>query len=153
MEPADYAVERIGSVRSILSFQFGRDAADALMDGSYAIGKFPYWKIMKDNPQNPKEKIQLGMLTPERGMISLTIEGAEMIAGLGKNVVEMTDFEMKGNLFAVGVLNADPGIRPGDEAIVTLNGSVEAVGVAVMSGREMVDLKRGIAVKIRHKRK
>ncbi|MDR2699184.1 MAG: queuine tRNA-ribosyltransferase containing PUA domain protein, partial [Candidatus Methanoplasma sp.] len=104
-------------------------------------------------PQNPKEKVQLGMLTPERGMISLTVEGAEIIAGTGKNIVEMTDFEMKGNLFAIGVLSADPGIRPGDEAIVMLNGNVEAVGVAMMSGREMVDLKRGIAVKIRHKKK
>ncbi|MCL2295555.1 MAG: DUF5591 domain-containing protein [Methanomassiliicoccaceae archaeon] len=152
-EPADYSIERIGSVRSILSFQFGREAADALMGGSsYAIGKFPYWKIMRDDPRS-KDKVQLGMLTPERGMISLTVEGAEIIAGVGKNTVEMTEFEMKGNLFAVGVVNADPGIRPGDEAIVTLKGDVVAVGVAMMSGREMVDLKRGIAVKIRHKRK
>ncbi|MDR2698335.1 MAG: DUF5591 domain-containing protein [Candidatus Methanoplasma sp.] len=153
MEPADYAIERIESVRSILSFQFGRDVADALMNGSYAIGKFPYWKILRDDPQNPKEKVQLGMLTPERGMISLTAEGADIVAGTGKNIVEMTDFEMKGNLFAIGVLNADPGIRPGDEAIVMLSGNVTAVGVAMMSGREMADLRRGIAVKIRHKRK
>ncbi|MCL1810985.1 MAG: DUF5591 domain-containing protein [Methanomassiliicoccaceae archaeon] len=153
MEPADYAVERIESVRSILMFQFGKEAADALMDGStYAIGKFPYWKIIRDDPGS-KEKIQMGMLTPERGMISLTMEGAEVVARIGKNIVEMTDFEMKGNLFAVGVLNADKDLRPGDEAIVMLNGEVAAVGVAMMSGREMVDLKRGIAVKVRHKKK
>ena len=153
MEPADYSVERIESVRSVLTFQFGQDAADALMSGgSYAIGKFPYWKILRDDPDSG-EKVQLGMLTPERGMISLTAEGAEIVAATGKNTVEMTDFEMKGNLFAVGVLNADPGIRPGDEAVVTLGGNVAAVGVAMMSGREMVDLRRGIAVKIRHKKK
>ncbi|MCL2032928.1 MAG: DUF5591 domain-containing protein [Methanomassiliicoccaceae archaeon] len=153
MEPADYSVERIGSVRSILAFQLGQEAADALMsDGSYAIGKFPYWKILRNSPDG-KDKIQLGMLTPERGMVSLTIEGAEIIAGTGKNIVEMTDFEMKGNLFAVGVKDADPGLRPGDEAVVTLNGNVIAVGVAMMSGKEMADLKRGIAVKVRHKRK
>ena len=152
MKPVDYSIERIGSVRSILTFQFGSEVADSLMgNGSYSIGKFPYWKILRDGPGG--EKIQLGMLTPERGMISLTIEGAEIVASTGKNTVEMTDFEMKGNLFAVGVLNADPGIRPGDEAIVTLGGNVVAVGVAMMSGREMVDLKRGIAVKIRHKKK
>ena len=153
MEPADYAVERIETVRSILAFQFGRETADVLMgNGSYAVGKFPYWKIMRDVPES-KDKIQLGMLTPERGMISLTVEGAEIAAATGKNIVEMMDFEMKGNLFAIGVQNADPGIRPGDEAIVVLNGEVVAVGVAMMSGREMVDLKRGIAVKIRHKKK
>jgi archaeosine synthase len=153
MEPVGYDVERIGSVRSILTFQLGQDTADALMDnGSYAIGKFPYWKIMRDDPDS-KEKIQLGMLTPERGMISLTIEGAEIVADLGKNIVEMTDFEMKGNLFAVGVVKADPRIRQGDEAVVTMNGNVVAVGVAMMSGREMTELRRGIAVKIRHKKK
>jgi len=150
MKPVDYSVERINSVRSILTFQFGQEIADALMDGSYVIGKFPYWKIFRDDPAT-KEKKQLGMFTAERGMLSLTIEGAEIIAGLEKNIVEMNDFEMKGNLFAVGVMNADPMIRPGDESIIVLNGKVVAVGVALMSGREMVDLKRGIAVKVRHK--
>lgn len=151
MEPVDYSIERIESVRSVLRFQFGSDAADALMgEGCYAIGKFPYWKIMKDEG---REKIQIGMLTPERGMISLTIEGAEILAGLNMNTVEMTEFEMKGNLFAVGVVNADPNLRVGDEAIIKMNGEVVAVGVAMMSGKEMVELKRGIAVKVRHKKK
>ena len=153
MEPVGYLAERNGAVRSILNFQFGPDIADSLMaDGSYAIGKFPYWKILRDIPES-KEKIQIGMFTPERGMLSLTIEGAEIVAGSGKNIVEMTDFEMKGNLFAVGVVKADLNIRIGDEAIIMLNGVVVAVGVAMMSGREMTDLKRGIAVKVRHKKK
>ncbi|MDR1405306.1 MAG: DUF5591 domain-containing protein [Candidatus Methanoplasma sp.] len=154
MEPVGYSAERIELMRSVLTFQFGLDTADAIMgDGSYAIGKFPYWKIMRDGPDGRGDKIQLGMLTPERGMVSLTMEGAEIVSGLGRHTVEMTDFEMKGNLFAVGVLNADSSIRPGDEAVVTLGGETAAVGVAMMSGREMMDLKRGIAVKIRHKKK
>ena len=65
----------------------------------------------------------------------------------------MVDFELKGNLFAVGVTSADSGIRIGDEAVVMCNGEVRGVGVAMMSGKEMCDLKRGIAVKIRHKAK
>ncbi|MDR0887995.1 MAG: DUF5591 domain-containing protein [Candidatus Methanoplasma sp.] len=153
MQTVDYGVDRTGLVRSMVAFQFGTEAADILMDANtYAIGKFPYWKIIRENPENRKEKIQLGMLTAERGMVSLTIEGAEVLAGK-YNTVEMTDFEMKGNLFAVGVVSADPKIRIGDEAIVTLNGKVKGVGVAAMSGKEMLDLKRGIAVKIRHKPK
>jgi len=153
MEPVGYLVERNEAVRSILNFQFGQDVADALMSGgSYAIGKFPYWKILRDVPSS-KEKIQLGMFTAERGMLSLTIEGAEIVAEIGKNIVEMTDFEMKGNLFAIGVVKADPNMRIGDEAVIMLNGEVVAVGVALMSGREMTELKRGIAVKVRHKKK
>ena len=60
---------------------------------------------------------------------------------------------MKGNLFAIGVMKADPSIRIGDEAIIMLNGKVKAVGVAMMSGREMMELNRGIAVRVRHKSK
>jgi Queuine tRNA-ribosyltransferases, contain PUA domain len=151
MEPLDYLIERRENMRSLLSFQFGKEGADVLMKDSYAIGKFPYWKLIWENPEKRTEKIQAGMLTPERGMLSLTLEGAEILSSTGYNLVEMTDFELKGNLFAVGVVKADPDIRIGDEAIITLNGRVMAVGVAMMSGTEMTELKRGIAVKIRHK--
>ena len=153
MEPLDYLIERRENMRSLLSFQFGKDAADTLMKDSYSIGKFPYWKLLWENPDKKTEKVQLGMLTPERGMLSLTLEGAEILAPGGYPTVEMTDFELKGNLFAVGVVDSDPGIRIGDEAIITLNGKVVAVGVAMMSGREMKEARRGIAVKIRHKTK
>ena len=147
MKGVDYPTDRTETIRSVLTFQFGEEIADVLMDDkTFGMGKFPYWKIMRD-------KVQLGMMTAERGMISLTLEGAELLAPTGHHVVEMTDFELKGNLFAVGVVKADPDIRIGDEAIVTLNGKVKAVGVAMMSGREMTELKRGIAVRIRHKSK
>ena len=150
MEPVDYLVERNELFRSVLEFQFGREAADALMEGNtYAVGKFPYWKLIREE----KGKIQLAMTTPERGMASLTLDGACILAGLGMNVVEVMDFEMKGSLFAVGVVDADPGIRIGDEAIAVCGGEVRGVGVAMMCGREMRDLKRGVAVKIRHRSK
>jgi len=150
MEPVGYLVERNELFRSVLEFQFGREAADALMDGNtYAVGKFPYWKLIREE----KGKVQLAMTTPERGMASLTLDGAAILAGLGMNVVEVMDFEMKGSLFAVGVVDADPGIRIGDEAIAVCGGEVRGVGVAMMCGREMRDLKRGVAVKIRHRSK
>jgi len=139
-----YNIERTETMRSILSFQFGPDAADMIMEGSHVTGKFPYWKIFRG-------KDQIGMLTPERQMVSFTIEGAEILSSSGINKVEMNDFEIKGNLFAVGVTDADDSIRVGDEVVITLNGKVKAVGVAQMSGREMKDLSRGIAVKVRHR--
>ena len=149
MEPVGYLQERNDYVRSVLSFQFGDEVRDAIMDqDTYAIGKFPYWKIIREKDGR---KVQLGMMTPERGMVSLTLEGAEIVAGLGRNTVEIQDFEIKGNLFAVGVVAADPSIRIGDEAIFVCNGQVRGVGVAEMCGREMTELRRGIAVKVRHK--
>ncbi len=143
----DFSTDRKETMRSVLKFQFGKDVADTLIDENTTVtGKFPYWKIIRDD-------VQLGMMTADRGMVSLTFEGAELIAPLGHYTVEMTDFELKGSLFAVGVTAADEKIRIGDEAIVMLNGKVKAVGVAMMSGREMVELNRGVAVKIRHKQK
>lgn len=152
MEPVDYLVDRNALARNLLEFQFGREVSDLLMDeNTYAIGKFPYWKYIREDPDDRKRKVQIGMMTPERGMVSLTLEGAEIVAPTGHGVVEMTDFELKGNLFAVGVIGADPSIRIGDEAIIVCGGKVRGVGVAMMCGREMTDLKRGIAVKVRHK--
>ena len=143
----NYGEDRRETVRSVLGFQFGNDVAEAIMEnGTVCIGKFPYWKIIRDN-------VQLGMMTAERGMISLTLDGAKILASMNRNVVEMMDFELKGNLFAVGVVKADPSIRIGDEAVIVLNGVVKGVGVAMMSGREMTELSRGIAVRIRHKSK
>lgn len=152
MDPVDYLVDRNNLARGLLEFQFGRDIADLLMDeNTYAIGKFPYWKFIREDPGDRKKKTQLGMMTPERGMVSLTLEGAEVLAEAGYATVEIMDFELKGNLFAVGVIRADPRIRIGDEAIIVCDGQVRGVGVAMMCGREMTDLKRGIAVKVRHK--
>lgn len=149
METVDYLVDRNNLARGLLEFQFGRDIADLLMDGdTYAIGKFPYWKFIREVDG---KKIQMGMMTPERGMVSLTLEGAEVLAKAGYATVEIMDFELRGNLFAVGVVRADPRIRIGDEAVIVCNGEVRGVGVAEMCGREMTDLKRGIAVKVRHK--
>lgn len=154
MEPVDYLIDRNNQMRNVLEFQFGKDAADILMDeNTYAIGKFPYWKLMREDPQDRSKKVQLGMVTPERGMLSLTLDGAKILAEHGFNKVEIMDFELKGNLFAVGVVSADPKIHVGDEAIAVCNGEVRGVGVAFMCGREMTDVKRGIAVKIRHKTK
>jgi Queuine tRNA-ribosyltransferases, contain PUA domain len=146
LKDRSYMIDRMETMRSILSFQFDPDAADIIMDGSHVTGKFPYWKIING-------KTQIGMLTPERQMVSFTTEGAEILARNKINTVEMLDFELKGNVFAVGVSNADRSIRIGDETVVTMNGNVKAIGVAHMSGKEMMDMKRGIAVKVRHKSK
>lgn len=145
VEKASRAQDRVEMLRSIARYQFG-PGSGVLLDDATVVGKYPYLKVMDG-------KVQLAMLTPERGMLSLTMEGAERIVGHGLGWVEMGDFDLSGSLFAVGVQDADPGLRPGDEAVLLRNGEVEGVGVAVMSGAEMADSRRGEAVKVRHKRR
>ena len=65
----------------------------------------------------------------------------------------MGDFDLSGNLFAVGVSEADSRIRAGDEVAIVRNGELEGVGVAAMSGEEMAQSRRGEAVRVRHKKK
>jgi archaeosine synthase len=92
------------------------------------------------------------MLTGYRGMVSLTLDGGQVIAGEGAYCVEIEDFVPKGNLFAIGVERASSEIRIGDDVAVVHEGDVRAVGVAVMTPKEMGLAERGQAVHIRHVR-
>ncbi len=145
MEKVPRAIDRREAMRSAAIFQFG-NGGGPLLEGCSIVGHYPYLKIMNGNTQR-------GMLTPERGMISLTMEGGEVLMKERVNIVEMGNFDLTGNLFAVGVERADPSIREGDEVLILRDGNLEGVGVAMMSAEEMSSVKRGEAVRVRHKRK
>lgn len=145
VEKVPRAVDRVELLRSQARYQFGPEG-EALLDGCTVAGKYPYLKFLRGN-------IQLGMLTPERGMLSLTMDGGAVLLEKGIHTVQMGDFDLGGNLFAVGVTGADDRIRAGDEVAIVRNGELEGVGVAAMSGQEMVQSRRGEAVRVRHKRK
>ena len=145
----DWNSDRKETVRSALAYQFGPEAADALLEGrTTAMGKYPYWKVMREIDG---KKCQLCMMSAERGMFSLGPDGARILMDMGLNLVEtVDDFEVKGSLFAVGIKTADRRIREGDEAIIVHDGKFKGVGVATMCGLEMEQAKRGVAVKVRH---
>jgi len=124
-------------------FQFGSPGVD-LVKGSVIKGSYPDLKIIKNDKQ-------VGMLAGYRGMISLTVEGGKILAPKRKYFVEIDDFKLKGDVFAVGVLDADPDVRIGDDVIILHKNVLKGVGVAVMSRDEMMESKKGVAVKVRHK--
>jgi archaeosine synthase len=138
------AEDRVQTMSSVARFQFGA-SGEELVKGTTIVGQYPYSRIMC-------ERTQLGMLTPERGMISLTMEGAERLLPKSVNLVRIGEFELTGNVFAVGVEEANPGIRAGDEVLVIRKDKLVGVGVAAMCGEEMKDSRKGEAVRIRHKR-
>jgi archaeosine synthase len=140
-----FPVERASTMAAVARFQFG-EGGESLLEGCNVSGNYPYSRISRGSAQ-------MGLLTPERGMISLTLDGAERIASKGLCHVEIEDFDLMGNLFAKGVKKVDPIIRIGDEAIIMRNGMVEGVGIANMSAAEMTASERGEAVRVRHKRK
>jgi len=132
------------NMRLLASYQFGEKIADELLSNCIIQGKYPYQKIMDHSTQ-------LGMITEERGMISLTLQGAERLAAAEHYWADIySDFTLKGSVFAPGIKDADPSIRIGDDVIIRKNKGVCAVGVALMNGREMNESNYGEAVKVRH---
>jgi archaeosine synthase len=112
----------------------------------------PFVKLVRKEADG--HEVQLAMTTPERGVLSLTLDGARILARHGRKRVRIGDFRPKGtsSLFAVGVEGADPDVREGDEVVVVHGDGddVRAVGVARMSAEAMTHLKRGVAVTLRH---
>jgi len=132
-------------IEALATYQFGKKIAENLLKDTLIKGKYPYQKILKEN-------IQLGMITKERGLISLTINGAERLLDFNKYWVEIfDDFTLIGSVFAPGIKNVDSEIRIGDEVIVIKNNKLVAVGVAQMNGEEMKESNHGEAVKVRHR--
>ncbi len=123
-------------------FQFG-PKGKKLVEGSTIKGRYPRYKILDG-------KTQRGMLVPERGLISLTLDGASILFEDGVNIVEIDDFRPKGTVFAAGVRKADNGISPEDECIIIHGDELRGVGKAVMPGIEMEFADKGAAVEIRH---
>lgn len=127
---------------SIVRFQFGEAACSAFAETTVE-GRWPEVRMLKDG-------VQLGALAYPRGMISLTLDGAEAISRSNCYCVEIDDFTPKGNLFAVGVEDATDDVRIGDDVAVRHEADVRAVGVARMCAVEMRSAQRGEAVHIRH---
>ncbi len=126
---------------ALARFQFG-DSGEKLVESAEFRGRYPAIKIIRDGTQ-------LAMLT-ERGLLSLTLDGGRVLSQSNVYCVEIDDFYPQGSVFAVGVSDADAGIRIGDDVVVRRGQDVRAVGVAEMPGKEMIESERGVAVRVRH---
>ena len=136
------------TLRATADYQFGRGAGIALIpDAAHIRGKLYRTVLCQIENQ------QTCAFVAENGILSLTLEGGRRIQPLDRYWVRYEGKTLKGgSLFAIGVNEADPGIRPGDEVIITnTDGQVLAVGRSEMSGREMCEFRKGRAVSIRHK--
>lgn len=68
----------------------------------------------------------------------------------GKFLVEIDNFKPTSNVYSVGVLNATNDIRPESEVVLHHKGEVKGVGIAKMPYDAMMELKKGVAVKVRN---
>jgi archaeosine synthase len=143
LDPVEPDRRVLADLTALARYQFG-EAGEALTGDASVRGRAPWLKIDDATGE------QLAMHVPERGLLSLTMEGGRRLAEEGAYWVEIEDFQPEGSVFAVGVTDADERVRVEDDVVVAHDGHVRAVGRACMPGAEMVELERGEAVRGRH---
>ncbi|MBN1785066.1 MAG: pseudouridine synthase [Candidatus Bathyarchaeota archaeon] len=147
--------DALQKIRSVADYQFGRNTGKKLFPDTVKIvyskntGKIRYIHLQEE---------LLATLRPTTGLLILTVAGAKHFIREVNPLrcwVKVDDdaepFVMKGrSAFAKHVIDADPTIRPNTEVIVINKKSkVLAVGRAVLTGTEMKQFNRGMAVRVR----
>jgi len=142
-------------IRGVVNYQFGGDVGGRLFPDGV---KITYSKRTGRVRCVYLDGRLLATLRPADGLFSLTVFGAERLVSILERprlrVVVMDDvraFVLDGrDVFSKHVVAADEGIRVGEEVVVTdRDDKVLAVGKALLTGREMLVFKRGVAVKVR----
>jgi len=139
--------QKSGIVIAMADFQVGIGAGSELMTSKAGerlkiTGKFPFHILSAD-------KEVLARIVPQYGLLTFTLNGARRITNLRSSYkVEIGDFVPRGSILAPGVVNADPQIRVNDE-VVFCGDKAFGVGRAKMSGWEMVQSRKGVAVQVR----
>lgn len=148
-------MDALRKIRSVADYQFGREAGTKLFPDTIRIvyskntGKIRHIHLGKE---------LLATLRPTTGLFVLTLAGAKRLVREVKPLrcwVKVHDdaepFVSKGrSAFAKHVIDADAEIRPNEEVIViNTKNEVLAVGRALLSGKEMKEFSRGMAVRVR----
>ena len=147
--------ETFARIRAIADYQLGRSAGEALFPNRV--------RVVFSRRTGRIRHIYLGgrllaTLRPKDGLFSLTLAGAKrLLRGVDPPRLwvrvsnDVASFVADGkSVFAKHVVAADSEIRPEEEVMVLdEDGRLLAVGRAVLTGREMLAFKRGVAVKVR----
>ena len=141
-------------VRVLADYQFGKNTGEALFPDSCRFitsRRGGVRQVMLDGRR-------LATLRAHDGRLTLGLAGSERLSRIidppGYRVVIMDDVSpyiaAGKSVFARHVLDADPALQAGDEVlVVTGDGTLQAVGSAVLSGREMCRSGFGVAVQVR----
>ena len=139
--------KKVSMLKAMADYQFGIGAGSELISRKEGekikiSGKFPAYKLSVHGEV-------LARIVSEYGLLTLTLKGARRIERfLTAYTVHIGDFLPKGSILAPGVVNADEQIRVNDE-VIFVGEKAFGVGRAKMSGWEMVESRRGVAVDVR----
>jgi 7-cyano-7-deazaguanine tRNA-ribosyltransferase len=145
----------LARVRAVADYQFGKGAADLLLDGQVELKKSETTGKIR-NVLVDKEHV-LSMRAND-GFFTLRPPGAVRLkkgfAAPKLRVVVKDDaipFNREGkNVFSAFVQECDPEVRPMDEVLVVdSSDELVALGRALLTREEMLAFRSGIAVKVR----
>ena len=154
-EPAYSKREREhNTVRAVADVLIGDGAGDELFDEIRTTGRYPKLQVRTGDDTGGRDGEpgeQLATMVPQYGTLSFTLAGARrwVESDAPTRRVDIDGFVPQGSVLAPGVIDADEGIRVGDEVVIE-GPRAFAVGRAEMTGPEMAESTRGIAVAVRH---
>ncbi len=122
--------------RCMSEYQFGIEM------GGIVKGKYPKLELYDKD-------FKVARIDTKYGMLDIYLPFAEKLIEERKYYVRIDEFEPKGSIFAVGILEADYSIRPND-IFVFENSEYIGIAQALMSGREMIE-GEGIAGNVRRR--
>jgi archaeosine synthase len=134
--------EKIMKLRALCDFQFGKGAWKHLLGESPKLKGF---QVYADGEL-------IATVNRYTGLLALSLSGGEKILSFGRYIVELSFNPMTSSLFCVGIKKADTLIRPHDEVVVTYEKVLRGVGRALLNGEEMERAKKGLGIKLRHRR-
>ncbi|ESP88785.1 archaeosine synthase subunit alpha [Candidatus Halobonum tyrrellensis] len=141
------------TVRAIADYMLGDGAGDDLFGDIATTSRYPKLQVRDPDGTDADGSggEQLATMVPTYGVLAFTLAGARrwVESDAPTKRVEIDGFVPQGSVLAPGVVDADAGVRVGDEVVVE-GPRAFAVGRAEMSGPEMADSTRGIAVAVRH---
>ena len=136
----DRTYRYFNGIRKVFDFYFGAGAGEAVLPENGMVKGSKMLRLFVEDQQTG---------TFKDGVVSVTPFGMQRIYDSLKSYWVKVDFELRGDVFAVGVDEADERIRPDDIVGIIRDERVVGVGKAVLSGEEMVNAKKGVAVKVR----
>ena len=126
----------------IAEYQFG-SWISKYMEGCKIVKNYNSEMLVKDGKPVLVFNEMLGKFTINKQSAPWFLEN-------GKFLVEIDNFKPTANIYAVGVLNTTDDVRQEDEVVLHHAGELKGVGIAKMPARAMIDLKKGVAVKVRN---
>jgi archaeosine synthase alpha-subunit len=133
-------------LRELASVQYDRAAAERLFAPPLRLAGRPWFQRLTDGRND------LASVREERGLFHLTLAGADRLGETLARVEVDPALSLEGDVFAPGVRSADAAVRVGDSVGIVQDGRLSAVGEAALPGPLMGDLRRGLAVRLRHRR-